>query len=206
MPTKRSARPTTLSCGPVQHVDSVFGSSPAPPVSHINVGLVRKCSDALRARAGRCRTPLSSIEVRDVRKNGPHAPRRRRAVACSTRTTRPAPRQLFLRPTSTACSSDARRGPALVAALAAHRRRCRSKRETREKRSARPVTTSRGRVQYPNYTSGTSAAVPLPHVDGMLVRKSSDARRGLASTATAGSHCMQTSSITSASATLSAGG
>ena len=31
MPTKRSARPTTLSCGPVQHVDSVLGSSPAPP-------------------------------------------------------------------------------------------------------------------------------------------------------------------------------
>ena len=37
--------------------------------------------------------PLPSIEMRNVRKNGPHAPRRRRTVACSFRTTRPAPRQ-----------------------------------------------------------------------------------------------------------------
>ena len=68
MPTKRSARPTTTSCGPVQHVDSAPGSSPAPPVSHVDVEPDRKCSDALRARASRCRMPLPSIEVRDVRK------------------------------------------------------------------------------------------------------------------------------------------
>ena len=49
MPTKRSARPTTPSCGPVQHVDSAPGSSPAPPVSHINAGPDLKCSDARRA-------------------------------------------------------------------------------------------------------------------------------------------------------------
>ena len=73
-------------------------------------------------------------------------------------------------------------------------------------RSACPATTSHGRVQLPNHASGTSAVDPRPHVDGMLVCKSSDARRGLALTAADGSQCMQTSSITSASATLSAGG
>jgi hypothetical protein len=41
-------------------------------------------------------------------KNGPHAPRRRRTVACSSRTTRPAPRQQIPGPTSTACSSASR--------------------------------------------------------------------------------------------------
>ena len=53
--------------------------------------------------------PLPSIEMRNVRKkNGPHAPRRRRTVACSSRTTRPAPRQQIPGPTSTACSSASR--------------------------------------------------------------------------------------------------
>ena len=56
--------------------------------------------------------PLLSIEMvfemRNVRKNGPHAPRRRRTVACSSRTTRPAPRQQIPGPTSTACSSASR--------------------------------------------------------------------------------------------------
>ena len=141
MPTKRSARPTTLSCGPVQHVDSVSGSSPAPPVSHVNVGLVPKCS-------------MRSVLVQ-----------------------------------------------------AAAGRRCRlSKCETREKRSARSVTTSRCRVQYPNYAFGTSAADPRHRVDGVLARKSSDACRGLASVAADGCYCMQTSSITLASTMLSAVG
>ena len=52
--------------------------------------------------------PLPSIEMRNVRKNGPHAPRRRRTVACSSRTTRPAPRQQIPGPTSTACSPASR--------------------------------------------------------------------------------------------------
>ena len=106
MPTKRSARPTTPSCGPVQHVDSVFGSSPAPP------RLTHQC----RAR-----------------------PQVLRCAPCSCR-----PLQ----------------DPAVVE---------RSARRAK-KRPARPATTSRGRVQHPNYSSGTSAAVPSPHVDGMLVR------------------------------------
>ena len=41
-------------------------------------------------------------------KNGPHAPRRRRTIACGTRTTRPAPRQQIPGTTSTACSSASR--------------------------------------------------------------------------------------------------
>ena len=40
--------------------------------------------------------------------------------------------------------------------------------------AACPATTSHGRVRHPNHASGTSAADPRHHVDGLLVRKSPD--------------------------------
>jgi hypothetical protein len=43
-----------------------------------------------------------------------------------------------------------------------------------KKRSACPATTSHDRVRHPNHASGTSAADPRHHVDGLLVRKSPD--------------------------------